>query len=324
MSSKVVVLGTGGTIASTDGDDGATPSRSGTELVDAVPGIETHADLDVREVVQTPSFDIDPDDIAAVARGARDAAAEGATGVVVTHGTDTMEESAYYLDLVLDLPIPVVLTGAQRRPDEVSPDGPSNLLTAVRAATSEHLAGAGGVYVAFDEELHAARDVTKAHTSALSTFVSPDACPIVRFTREGERVLRAPGSRSVTLDVTETSADVEMVKTGVGVGARQLRAALDAGVDGIVVEGTGLGNTTGALGDAIADAVDAGTPVVLTSRCHAGAVAPVYGTSGGGETLHRHGVISGDDLPAHKARVKLMLALAASDGDGGTVRDAFA
>lgn len=324
MTSHVVVLSTGGTIASTAGEDGAAPSRSGTDLVDAVPEIASYADVDVRDVVQTPSFDIDPSDIAAVARGARDAAAEGADGVVVTHGTDTMEESAYYLDLVLDLGIPVVLTGAQRRPDEVSPDGPSNLLTAVRAATSDHLAGAGGVYVAFDDALHAARDVTKGHTSALSTFVSPDACPVVRFTRGGERVLREPGSRSVTLDATETTADVAMVKTGVGVGDRQLRAALDAGVDGLVVEGTGLGNTTGELGDAISDAIDAGVPVVVTSRCHAGAVAPVYGTAGGGETLHRHGAIDGDDLPAHKARVKLMLALAAADGTLDAVRDAFA
>ncbi len=309
MPAAITVLSTGGTIASTAGDEGATPSKSGEELVDAVPEIESYAEIEVTEVVQTPSFDMDIESLATIAKNARTAVEDGADGIVITHGTDTMEESAYYLDLVLDLTVPVVLTGAQRRPDEVSPDGPSNLLTAVQAASHERFHGAGGVYIAFDEELHAARDVTKRHTSDLSAFVSPDKCPVARFTREGVRVHREPGSRSASVGVATTSANVVMVKSGVGVSGQQMKRAVEAGVDGIVVEGTGLGNTTSALGDAIGDALEANIPVVITSRCQAGAVAPVYGTPGGGETLRSHGVIDGGDLPAHKARLKLLLLL---------------
>jgi L-asparaginase len=309
MSASITVLSTGGTIASTSAEGGATPSKSGEDLITAVPELESYADIEVAEVVQTPSFDMDIESLATVAENARTAVEGGADGVVVTHGTDTMEESAYYLDLVLDLTVPVVLSGAQRRPDEVSPDGPSNLLTAVRAASHERFQDAGGVYIAFDEELHAARDVTKHHTSDLSAFVSPDKCPVARFTREGVRIHREPGSRSDSVGVTTTSATVTMVKTGIGVDAQQVNNALETDVDGIVVEGTGLGNTTSALGDSIGEVLEADIPVVIASRCQGGAVAPVYGTPGGGETLHSHGVIDGGDLPAHKARLKLMLLI---------------
>lgn len=324
MSASITVLSTGGTIASTPAEDGATPSKSGEDLIAAVPELESYANIEATEVVQTPSFDMDIESLTALAEQTRTTVDDGTDGVVITHGTDTMEESAYYLDLVLDLSEPVIFTGAQRRSDETSPDGPSNLLTAVRAASHERFRGEGGVYIAFDEELHAARDVTKGHTSALSAFVSPDKCPVAQFTRGDVRVHRNPGSRSDSIDVTATSADVPMVKTGISVGARQLNDALEAGVDGIVVEGTGLGNTTSALGDAIGEALEANVPVVITSRCQGGAVAPVYGTPGGGETLRSHGIIDGGDLPAHKARLKLMLLIEElGTDDSTTLRKAF-
>lgn len=324
MSASITVLSTGGTIASTPAEDGATPSKNGVDLIAAVPEIESYANIEAMEVVQTPSFDMDIESLTALAEQTRTAVDHGADGIVITHGTDTMEESAYYLDLVLDLSEPVVFTGSQRRSDETSPDGPSNLHTAVRAASHERFRGEGGVYIAFDEELHAARDVTKGHTSALSAFVSPDKCPVARFTREGVRVHRSPGSRSNSIGVTTTSADVSMVKTGISVGEQQLNDALEAGIDGIVVEGTGLGNTTSALGDAIGEALEANVPVVITSRCQGGAVAPVYGTPGGGQTLRSHGIIDGGDLPAHRARLKLMLLIEEfGTEDLTTLRKAF-
>lgn len=324
MPTEVTVVSTGGTIASTDGEDGAEPNRDGNDLVSSVPALETYADITVEEVVRTPSFDMDPESLADVARTVQSEAAAGVDGVVVTHGTDTMEETAYYLDLVLDLNVPVVLTGAQRREDEVSPDGPGNLVTAVRGASHERFQGLGGVYVAFDEELHAARDVTKSHTSDISPFTSPDKCPVASFTRDGIRVHRRPGSYSTSVDTIEMSSDVAMVKSGSGVDARQIRYALDAGVDGIVVEGTGLGNTTAALGDAIGEAIDAGIPVVITSRSQGGSVAAVYGTPGGGKTLESHGVISGNDLPTHKARIKLALLIDSHSSEGlDALRDEF-
>lgn len=319
MTATVRVLNTGGTIASTGGDGGATPEKRGDELLAAVPGLADYADLEAVQVAQIPSFDMDFPTIRRIADSIQEAATDGVDGVVVTHGTDTMEESAYVLDLLLNEPIPVVLTGAQRRPDETSPDGPANLQTSVRAASHGRLAGTGGVYIAFDEELHPARNVTKSHTSSLDTFESPDAGPVAVFGRGEPRFFREPGTITPHLPVDELSAVVEMVKTGIGVGGVDIERAIEVQADGLVVEGTGLGNTTTAIGDAIAEAIEAGIDVVVTSRCHGGAVEPVYGGGGGGATLAAHGVHFGGALPAHKARLKLLLVLSA----GATPSDYF-
>jgi L-asparaginase len=313
MDRSITVVTTGGTIASIEGNGGATPELSGADLIDSVPAIGDHADLTVEQPLQRSSFDMDTAGMARMARSARSAAESGTSGIVVTHGTDTMEESAYYLDLVCELPVPIVFTGAQRRPDEVSPDGPANLLTAIRAASHDFFAGEGGVYLAFDGEVHAARNVTKTHTSALDAFVSPDSGPIAAFDHAGFRPFRAPGSRSDSIRVTETTMDVPIVRSATGASGTLLRSARESGVDGVVLEGTGLGNTTGALAKEARKAIEAGTPVVITSRCPGGRVAPVYGGPGGGETLREMGVIDGGALPAHKARLKLMLVLEAVD-----------
>ncbi|ELY38973.1 asparaginase [Natronorubrum tibetense] len=311
MPPTVVVFSTGGTIASTSATGGATPSKRGAELVEAVPEPESHAEIEVEEVAQIPSYDMGFETMAELTAAVRRVAADGADGVVVTHGTDTIEESAYFLDLVLDGEIPVAFTGAQRRPDEVSPDGPANLLAAVRAVTHERFDD--GVYVVTNDEIHAARDVTKTHTSALETFDSPSTAPVATVTRSEIRIVREPRSYSATFDVGEVTSDIAIVPSGAGVGRRPVERALEGGVDGLVVDGTGLGNTTSALGDAIADAVADDTPVVVTSRCQAGTTAPVYGGDGGGSTLRSHGAIHGDDLPAHKARIKLAVVCSVAD-----------
>lgn len=133
------------------------------------------------------------------------------------------------------------------------------------------------------------------------------------ITRDEVRIYREPRSYSVDLDGDPSNTDVRMIKSGVGIDASQIDKALDKGVDGLVLEGTGLGNTTKALGNAVKQALSADIPVVVTSRCYAGATAPVYGTGGGGQTLVDHGALLGDDLPAHKARIKLLLALSVVD-----------
>jgi L-asparaginase len=138
---------------------------------------------------------------------------------------------------------------------------------------------------------------------------------VATFGRDGVRFHREPGSRSADLPVLETDRSVALANSAAGVDGAAIDRAVDAGVDGIVLEGTGLGNATAAVGDAVGRAIEAGVPVVVTSRCHAGPVAPVYGTDGGGRTLRTRGAIFAGDLPAHKARIKLMLALEAVDGD---------
>ena len=319
----VRVLSTGGTIASKRaGTDGASPSLSGEELVATVPALDEYANVEVEEITRTSSTDIGFETLFDLREAIATAAADDVDGVVVTHGTDTMEESAYFVDLLSAVEIPVAFTGAQRRPDEVAADGPANVLAAVRAASHDRLLAAGGTYVVFDEAVHAARDVTKTHTSKLGTFQSPEKGPVGALTREGIRFFREPGTRTPRLDASHPIPRVRMVKTAIDVGASGIEAALAADVDGIVLEAAGLGNTTAALGDAVKAAIEAGTPVVVTSRCHAGAVQPVYGRAGGGATLADHGAIFAGDLPAHKARIKLALALD-SDPDLEAVGDVF-
>ncbi|WP_083898845.1 asparaginase [Natronococcus jeotgali] len=306
----VQVLSMGGTIASTPGDGGASPSESGEALIESVPELNEYADeILVDQVTQLGSFNIEQEHVAELGEKAQETE-NVVDGIVVTHGTDTMEESAYHLDLALELDIPIVFTGAQRRPDEVSADGPANLVTSFRAAAHDEIRS--GVYVAFNEELHAARDVTKSHTRKLETFESPDKGPIAQFTRDDVRLYREPGSYSKSIDALRTDKTVSIISSGQGMSDRQLRFAIEEGDDGIVLNGFGLGNTNETLSHAVRDAIDGGIPVVVTSRSHAGPLSAIYG-NGGGETLRSHGAISGDDLPAHKARIKLLLALEAYD-----------
>jgi L-asparaginase len=319
---NVTVLGTGGTIASTAGDSGATPTKSGAELVDAVPELQAYATVTVEQPVQTPSFELDAGTLERIGDRVEALDTDLSTdAVVVTHGTDTLEETALYLDVARDPATPVFVTGAQRRPDELSADGPGNLQTAFRAAAAFAERNCGGVYVAFDETVHSARDATKRHASKRDAFASPNAGPVATVDREGVHVTREPRSETPAVPATSLAPDVPVVKSGAAVGAGLLPAALDLDPDGVVLEGTGLGNTTAAIGDLVREAA-AERPVVVTTRCPEGRVTPVYGGDGGGERLREAGAIFAADLPAHKARLTLMLAISAYD-ERERIRDVF-
>ncbi|MFW5964248.1 MAG: asparaginase [Natronomonas sp.] len=307
---RVHVIATGGTIASTeDGDEaGAAPSLSGDDLVEAVPDLESFAEVSVESIASNPGFDMSPAVCARVAERVRAITGE-VDGVVVTHGTDTLAETAHYLGLTTDGP--VVVTGAQRRPDELGSDGHTNLRTAVRAAAHERLAA--GAFVAFDEELHAAATVQKSHTSSLDTFQSPEAGPIARFTRRRVHWHRDPPATDTLLPVPdpESHPAVPIVVSASGVGRDAFTDAASRG-DAVVVAGTGLGNTTGSLGEAIADA---DCPVVIASRCYAGPTEPVYGTPGGAATLANYDHVQFAHGTPWAARIELILAVAAGRVD---------
>jgi L-asparaginase len=314
MSPPTLVVSTGGTIASTAGEDGAGPTKAGDELVAAVPDLRDR--IDVEQLAQRPSPDMDFE----ILDRLRERAAAHEAGVVVTHGTDTMAESAFYLDLVRDWERPVVFTGAQRRPDQPGADGPANILDAVTVAEEPAMRSAGGVYVCLNGELHAARDAVKAHTWRPDTFESPGKGPVAVVGPAGFERYRDLGSGATTLsDAAVPDGDVSIISTGIGVDRAQVDRAVDAGADGIVLQTTGLGNAPEPVAEGVADAVDAGVPVVVTSRCHAGGVAAVYG-GGGGYTLEENGAVLAGDLSAPKARIKLLLALTADC----SVADAFA
>lgn len=302
----VLILSTGGTIASTAGEEGARPTEAAEDLVAAVPGLRNRIVL--KQLAQRPSPDMDFE----LLNDLRERAAAHDAGVIVTHGTDTMAESAFYLDLVHDWEQPVVLTGAQRRPDQPGADGPANTLAAVTVAEEPAVRSAGGVYICLNGEVHAARDAVKAHTWRPDTFESPGKGPVAAVAPDGLERYRELGSYSTTLpDAEAPDGDVPIITTGIEVERRQIDRAVEAGADGIVLQTTGLGNAPKPVAESVSDAIDAGVPVVVTSRCHAGRVAAVYG-GGGGYALQQHGAVLAGDLPAQKARIKLLLALSAA------------
>lgn len=320
---NVTLLSTGGTIASTDGDSGPKPTQTGEQLLETVPELESYATLTVEDIAQVPSFEIDGETLETIGERVSEFDSDPAVDtIVVTHGTDTMEETAYYLDVTVQPETPVFLTGAQRRPDEVSPDGPSNLLTAVRAGNAFADRDAGGTFVAFNEAVHSARSVTKAHTSALEAFQSMNTGPVATVDRSGVAVHRPPRSETRPIDAASLEPTVFTIKSGSAVTGELVTAAVERDAAGLVIEGTGLGNATAGLAEAVREAIDAGLPVVVTSRCLEGRVTPVYGGEGGGERLREYGAIFAGDLSAQQARLRLTLALEAFD-DTAAIREAF-
>lgn len=308
MTDDVLVLATGGTIASTTNNDGAAPTKTGNELLDAAPNVRDR--VTVEQVAQRPSPDMDFETLERLHTRLSEHSASNDAGVVVTHGTDTLEESAYYIDLIREGGPPVVFTGAQRRSDQLGTDGPANLADAVAIAEIPGLQEAGGTYVLFDGELHAARDVVKIHSWRLNAFASPGKGPVGAIAPNGFKQYRDLGSHSQFLPVSKPpTATVDIVSTGIGTSEEQFQRSADT-CDGVVLQATGLGNAPESVTDAIGEALATHIPVVVTTRCYAGGVAPVY--AGGGHKLAEYGAYMADDLPAQKARIKLIVALTSS------------
>jgi L-asparaginase len=315
----VHIVTTGGTIASrVDAATGAAiPVLGGNELLAQVPGLFEIAEARVTEFGLIGSWNMTPQLMARLARTVAELVTDsGVTGVVVTHGTDTMEETAFALDVFLEQPAPVVLTGAMRNPTLPGPDGQRNLLHAVRTAVDPNAAGLG-VLVVMNGEAHAAHHVTKVHTTALNAFASPGLGPVGLVDDDGFWLRRRP-QRFARLPVAEPAANVYLIKMAAGMDDLLLRAALEAGTRGIVIEGAGTGNVYAGWEESISALLQAGVPVVLASRCLDGRVTPTYGGPGGAITLRDMGVIPAGDLSGPKARLALAFALGA-----GLDRDAI-
>jgi L-asparaginase len=314
MTAKVVLISTGGTIASRfDPSTGRTlASQRGEDLLAQVPGLAAVADLEIDDFATVSSFDMSTALAFALSRRINQQLARAeVVGVVVTHGTDTMEESCYLADLLLRSDKPAVFTGAQRAHDDPNPDGPHNLLSAVRTAVAPAARGLGAL-ICFADQIHAARDVTKVSTSALATFQSYDRGALGEV--DGGRVLihRRPALRR-TFEVDHMpELQVVLLRLALGFDARLLEATLALRPDGLVVEAFGRGNGPAALVPVVGRAVGSGVPVIVTSRCPTGRVEPIYG-KGGGKDLADAGAIFAGDLKGPKARLLLMVLLAAPE-----------
>lgn len=282
------------------------PALSGDELVELLAWPDAPP-LELDDFAHVPSFDMHGELALELAkRIAEHARRPEIAGVVVTHGTDTMEESVYLADLVLDSELPVVFTGAQRGADQADSDGPRNFRDAVRAAASREARGRGAM-IAFAGELHAAREARKVHTSALRAFASPGYGPIGHV--DGERVVfgRRP-DRGAPLPAPAGLAPVDLIRLYAGSDARYLEASVGSGARAVVLEATGRGNANDGVVAGVRSAVAAGVAVAVCSRCVEGRVEPVYGR-GGGRDLADAGAIFAGGLAGPKARVLLQLAL---------------
>ncbi|MEV3947703.1 asparaginase [Streptomyces halstedii] len=306
---RIQVVATGGTIASRSGAEGRRATVLAKELVASVGPLPEGATVGARDVVTRGSYAFGTADLLALAREVRAALRDGADAVVMTHGTDTMEETAFLLDLLFDDPRPIVLTGAQRPFDDRAADGPANLGDALAVAGDDAARGLGTLLV-FDGFAFAARGVRKSDTMSARAFSAPGRGPVLRVA-DGRVVPLArpvPGPRvPVDLDLPRLPR-VDVVPVYPGADGLFVRASLEAGAAGVVVAAAGAGNAGPELVEAVAEAVAAGHPVLISTRVHSGPVAPLY--AGGGAELRRVGALFADDLNPWQAR--LLLAAAAA------------
>ncbi|CAA9312446.1 MAG: L-asparaginase [uncultured Gemmatimonadetes bacterium] len=319
---RVVLIATGGTISMRIDPErgGAVPRLTGSEILHTVPGVEEVARLEVREFGRYPGPHMTIDRMWELRRAILDAIGEGGVdGVVVTHGTDTIEETAYLLDRSLPAETPVVITGAMRNSSELSWDGPANLMSAVEVAASREARGRGTMVV-MDEEIVQGAEVVKTHTEAAGTFRSPNWGPL-GITDKGRVLFYRESRRKRPLEPETPIPAVDLVKVVAGMDARLVEASLDSGARGIVLEALGRGNVPPAVVPGIRRWVDAGRPVVVASRSARGRVLDTYAYPGGGHELREMGAIFADHMTGQQARIELMLALGVFGDELARVRD---
>ncbi|MGH8962367.1 MAG: asparaginase [Jatrophihabitantaceae bacterium] len=310
----------GGTISMSGHGGGAVVRLGADELLAAVPQL---ADLDARvdalQFRSLPSAALSFDDIVELVATAEKL--DGVDGVVVVQGTDTLEETAYLIDLLWTADTPVVLTGAMRNPSLAGPDGPANLLAAVTVAASDRFRGQGALVV-FSDEVHAARFVRKTHSTSTATFASPNAGPIGHVI-EGSAVALTRVERLDTHRVDgAVTARVPVLSVGLDDGGELLDALADR-CDGLVVAALGAGHVPPRLAEPLG-ALARRVPVVLTTRTGAGAVlSHTYGYPGSETDLLARGLIGGGLLDAYKARVLLRVLLSCGH-DRSAIAAAFA
>lgn len=295
---RITLLTTGGTIACTTDENGVLrPTVTGPDLVAAVQDtLPDHVTVTVRDLARLDSSAITLSDLdELVAAVHEELASEDVDGVVITHGTDSMEDTALALDCFHGDDRPVVLTGAQRAFDHPSSDGPGNLSEAVRLA-ADPLARRQGVLIAFGGWTIPARGAVKRHTSELDGFISTTPREVVR----PPAVAVAPLAGRL----------VPVIAAWPGAGRELVDAAVAAGATGIVVEALGSGNIGPGMGEGVADALAAGIPVVVSTRVPQGPVTLAYGGTGGGATLAERGAVGAGYLRPGQARIALTVALA--------------
>jgi L-asparaginase len=311
----VRLIATGGTIAMKIDPvkKAPVPAISGEDLVGTVPEIEKVARIEVQNLSNVPSDYMDPDRWVQLQRAVSEAVArQEVAGVIVSHGTDTLEETAWFLDLTVDGDKPIVLIGAQRNASERDFDGPRNLLNAARICVDPGAKGKGAM-IALNDNINAARDAVKTQTSDVDTFKSGDQGYLGYADYDRVVWYRMPARRQhialKPLGEGQHLPRVDIVPMYGGADGTFVRAAVAAGAKGIVIQALGWGNMNIPMFQAVKEAIGKGIPVAISTRVWTGRVLPNYGFEGGGKTLQQAGAVFADNLSPQKARILLMLAL---------------
>lgn len=310
----ILIIFTGGTISMAKHKETskAIISDNHSELLQNIASELKNIDLKSHQFSLKPSPAITPNDMFELANLVKTYLNDPKIdGIVITHGTDTLEESAYFLDLFLDTDKPVVFTGSMRNFSELGFDGLSNLVSSILVAAHPD-SKKTGVLVVMNDEINAAAEVTKTHTLSLDTFKSLEFGPIGIVEQDNVLYYRQTHYPHVHISPQSIETRVEIIKAYAGSSSVLLNLLIDHGLKGVVIEALGRGNVPPQMLDGIQRAISLNIPVLITSRCPKGRVLDSYGYEGGGHHLKQLGAVFTENLSSQKARIRLMLALGQS------------
>lgn len=323
MKNKVVMIFTGGTIAmKVDPElEAAKPGVGSSEIMDMVKEVEKLTEIETIDFGELPSPHMTPKIMLQLSKLVKEnIAREDVSGVVITHGTDTLEETAYFLDLTSNSDKAIVLVGSMRNNSELGYDGASNISSAIYTALSPRSKNKG-VLVVMNNTIHPASRVSKINTASLDTFKSLESGPLGEISN-GEVIFFNDKIDREFIDSDLIEEKVALVKVVAGMDSDILDFYIKKDYKGIVIEALGSGNLPPSMMPGIKRVMDKGIPLILTSRCPTGRVMPVYGYEGGGKVLKDLGLIFAGSQLGHKLRIKLMIALGAGK-DLKEIKDIF-
>mgnify|MGYP005836022545 FL=1 len=307
---KILVVFTGGTFSMMidRSTGGAIPRYSGGELLDMIPEAKRLAEIDYYDFGKYPGPHVTPKLMLQLSQKIKQLLAEKHyDGVIVTHGTDTLEETAYFLDLTINTDIPIVMIGSMKNSSEPDWDGPRNLIDAIHICLSDNSKNLG-VLVCLNGEINAASEVTKIYSDSVESFKSLDFGSL-GFVQNGRVIYNRLPHYLEKIETDVIDDNVDMLTVYAGMNEKFFKLSADSDVSGIVVEALGVGNVPPPAFEGIKYAVEKGIPVVLTSRCPAGETDYIYSYPGAGKHLHDLGVIFADYINGQKARIKLIIVL---------------
>ncbi len=307
---NILIVFTGGTFSMKidEKTGGAVPFFHGEELIEMIPEVNNLADISIYNFGNYPGPHMTPELMLELSKVIQNyISQDNIDGVIVTHGTDTLEETAYLLDLTIKTEKPIVVIGAMKTSSEKDWDGPKNLLDAVYICNNENSRGQG-VLVCLNGEINAASEVTKTHTEDLETFHSLDFGAL-GFVDKGRVWFNRAPRRLDYIKADSINSNVDIIKVYAGIKDKLIKFVADSGADGLVVEALGVGNVPPLAFEGIKYVLSKNIPVVLVSRCPTGETLDKYSYEGAGKWLKESGVIFTDYLNGQKARIKLMLAL---------------